>query len=99
MHTTKTRTIAILGAIVTGTAGLAISVPAQADVARTRVSYVDLDVTSQDGRRMLAGRIDHAADQVCHSDDPADRAAVAECRARALDHAYADLAAKGVTLR
>jgi UrcA family protein len=100
MQTLKTRTVAILGAVLVGTTGFVTA--AHADVPKMRVSYADLDVRSQDGQKRLAHRISRAADAVCAIDDHRDlsqMAAAAACRDKAVDHAYADLAQRGVTLR
>lgn len=96
MQTLKTRASAILGAVLVGTATLAGT--AHADLPKMRVSYADLDVRSTSGQRVLARRIDRAASAVCVGDRD-EQAAVAACREKAVNGAYADLEQRGVTLR
>ena len=99
MQTLKTRTVAIVGAVIVGTAGLATA--AHADVPKMRITYGDLDTGSAEGQRQLVRRIGRAAAAVCsvHDVDASLRTEANACRDRAVSNAYSDLAERGVTLR
>ena len=99
MQTLKTRTLAILGAVLVGTAGLATV--AHADVPKMRIPYCDLDTASAAGQKRLVRRIARAAAAVCsvHDVDALLRTEAVACRDRAVSNAYSDLAGRGVMLR
>jgi UrcA family protein len=96
MQTLKTRTFAVLGAVLAGAANIATVV--HADVPRLRVSYADLDVHSQQGQVKLSHRIGRAAREVCDVDGY-DRVAATACQDKATNKAIAELESRGVTLR
>ena len=68
------------------------------NVVQTRVAYGDLNLNSVEGQKQLAARIQHAATQVCGTDDAADRFEYASCRAKAVKSAYEDAHKAGVAL-
>lgn len=110
MQTISIRSLAIVGAIFAGTAGIATAAQAnisradlmqvralEADVPpRTVVRYNDLDLRSDAGQKALVRRIRQASRVVCQPQENVDRLAILACRNQATKRAYADLQSRGV---
>jgi UrcA family protein len=109
MQTISIRSLAIVGAIFAGTAGIATAAQANishADLMQVRalepaapqtfVRYNDLDLRSEAGQKALARRIDQASRAVCEPQERVDRLAIIACRKQATQRAYADLQSRGV---
>jgi UrcA family protein len=98
MRNDMKRALAVLGAIAIG-AGIASPVVANLPV--MRISYVDLDTHSAEGRQALLRRITRAADLACSADDPrflVTRAEQDACRGRTIERVTSDLEQRGVVL-
>jgi UrcA family protein len=96
--------LALCGASLLATAGLAAAAPALAqsdDAPSIHVSYADLNLGSRDGAKAMIGRIDDAASRVCGG--PPDmrlldaRAYYWACKGQAVERAVRQLDAPLVT--
>ena len=97
MQTSKIRSLIIASAVFASVASFAGVTAAQADLPQRAVRYSDLDLQSREGQKMLAHRINLAANAVCVPDEIVDRVAVLSCRSNAIHRAYADLQTRGVS--